>query len=68
MEFSKSSSKEKAYSGKGRPHEIRKINNPIYNLKEKKRRDKAQRQQEKGSNKHQRMNATENKIKTRKDQ
>ena len=38
MEFSKSSSKEKAYSGKGRPHEIRKINNPIYNLKEKKKK------------------------------
>ena len=68
MEFSKSSSKEKAYSGKGHPHERRKINILIYHLKEKKRRDKAQRQQEKGSNKYQSMNETENKMNTRKDQ
>lgn len=55
MEFSKSNSTEKVYSGKGHPHEIRKINNLIYHLKGKKRRDKAQRKQEKGSNKNQRM-------------
>ena len=40
MEFSKSNSKEKAYSGKGHSHELRKINILIYHLKEKKEETK----------------------------
>ena len=65
MEFSKSSSTEKVYSGKGHPHEIRKINNLIYHLKGKQKEIKHKGSRRKEAIKIREWNREQNKNKKR---